>query len=128
MSERYSKLFSAPENLYAEGAPVIVSAGNLLKDNQTGKVLVQLKIKNISNNTIKAATVVIHALDTIGKALDGDVEQEYLDLSATQGEEFGQKVAIALPNASTRGFSIEVKQVVFTDNRMGAASRGRKSE
>lgn len=116
MSERYSKLFSLPENLYAEGAPVIVSAGNLLKDNQTGKVLAQLKIKNLFPQTIKAATVSIHALDTTGKALDGDTEQEYLDLSAKQGDEFGQKVAFSLPNASTRGFSVEVKQVVFTDN------------
>lgn len=116
MSERYSKLYSLPENLYAEGAPVVVSAGNLLKDNQTGKVLAQLKIKNISNKTIKAAKVLVHALDTIGKAIDGDAEQEYLDLSVEQGEEFGQKAAVTLPNASTRGFSIEVKQVVFTDN------------
>jgi len=116
MSERYSKLYSLPENLYAEGAPVVVSAGNLLKDNQTEKVLAQLKIKNISNKTIKAAKVLVHAQDTTGKAIDGDAEQEYLDLSVEQGEEFGQKVAIALPNASTRGFSVEVKQVVFNDN------------
>ena len=116
MSERYSKLFSAPENLYAEGAPVIVSAGNLLKDNQTGKVLAQLKIKNISAKTVKAAKVLVHTLDTTGKAIDGNAEKEYLDLSVEQGEEFGQKVAIALPNASTRGFSVEVKQIVFTDN------------
>ena len=116
MSERYSKLYSLPENLYAEGAPVIVSAGNLLKDNQTGKVLAQLKIKNISNKTIKAAKVLVHAQDTIGKAIDGDAEQEYLDLSVKQGEEFGQKTAVTLPNASTRGFSVEVKQVVFADN------------
>ena len=116
MSERYSKLFSLPENLYAENAPVIVSAGNLLKDNQTAKVLVQLKIKKISAETIKAATVIIHALDTTGKTLDGDAEQEYLDLSVKQGEEFGQKAAVTLPNPSTRGFSVEVKQIVFTDN------------
>ena len=35
MSERYSKVFSLPENLYAEGAPVVIAAGALLKDNQT---------------------------------------------------------------------------------------------
>ena len=55
MSERYSKLFSLPENLYAEGAPVIVSAGNLLKDNQTGKVLAQLKIKNITEKDYQSS-------------------------------------------------------------------------
>lgn len=37
MSERYSKLFSLPENLYTTGAPVVIAAGALLKDNQSGK-------------------------------------------------------------------------------------------
>lgn len=36
MSERYTKLFSLPPDLYAQGSPLIVSAGNLLKDNVTG--------------------------------------------------------------------------------------------
>lgn len=115
MSERYSKLCSLPENLYADGAPVIVEAGNLLKDNQTDKVLVQLKIKNICGKTVKAATVIVHAQDTTGKRIDGDVTKEYLDLAVKQGEEFGQKTAIKLPDASTRGLSVEVKRVVFAD-------------
>ena len=116
MSERYSKLFSLPTDLYEEGAPVIIAGGNLLKDNQTGRVLAQLKIKSIAEKTIKAATVFAHALDTKGAAIEGDAKQEYLDLSVKQGEDFGQKTAIRFPNASTRAFSVEVKQVVFTDN------------
>ena len=116
MSERYTKLFSLPPDLYAEGSPLIVSAGNLLKDNQTGNVLVQLKIKNISPKTVKAATVAIRALDTMGRPMDGDTAKEYLDLSVRQGEEFGQKAAIPLPNPSTRGFTVTVKEVVFADN------------
>ena len=32
MSERYSRLFKLQENLYAEGAPVVIAAGTLLKD------------------------------------------------------------------------------------------------
>ena len=43
MEERYTRLFSLPENLYSAGAPVMIAAGALLKDNQTGKVLAQLK-------------------------------------------------------------------------------------
>ena len=116
MSERYGKLFSLPENLYAEGSPVLVAAGNLLKDTQTGKILAQLKLKSISRSTIKAARVVLVALDTMGKPLDSETEKEYLDLSVGQGEEFGQKTAIPLPNASTRGFAVRVKQIIFADN------------
>ena len=116
MSERYSKLFSLPENLYAEGAPVIVSAGNLLKDNQTGKVLAQLKIKNIAAKPLKAATVLIHPQDAAGKPMADDTQQKYLDLTAKTGEEFGQKIAVFLPDVSARGFSVEVTQAVFSDN------------
>lgn len=116
MSERYSKLFSLPENLYAEGAPVIVSAGNLLKDNQTDKVLVQLKIKNIAAKPLKAATVLIHPQDAAGKPMVDDTQQKYLDLAAKTGEEFGQKTAVFLPDASARGLSVEVTQAVFFDN------------
>lgn len=116
MSERYSKLFSLPENLYAEGAPVIVSAGNLLKDNQTGKVLAQLKIKNIAAKPLKAATVLIHPQDAAGKPMADDTQQKYLDLTAKTGEEFGQKTAVFLPDVSARGFSVEVTQAVFADN------------
>lgn len=116
MSERYTKLYSLPENLYAEGAPVIVSAGNLLKDNQTGRVLVQLKIKNIAAKPLKAATVLIHPLDAAGKPMADDTQQKYLDLTAKTGEEFGQKTAAYLPDDSTRGLRVEVTQVVFSDS------------
>ena len=116
MSERYGKLYSLPEKLYAEGAPVIISAGNLLKDTQTGKVLAQLKIKNISSKTIKAAKVLIRTLDTTGKPMDGDTEKNYLDLSAGQGEDFGQKEAVSLPDDAVRRFRAEVTYAAFSDD------------
>lgn len=102
--------------MYAEGAPLIVSAGNLLKDNQTGKVLAQLKLKNISVKPLKAATVLIRPLDAAGKPMEGDTQQKYLDLTTKTGEEFGQKTAATLPDASARGFSVEVTQTIFFDN------------
>lgn len=39
MGERYEKLFSLPQDLYALGSPLLIEAGNLLKDTQTGRVL-----------------------------------------------------------------------------------------
>ena len=52
MSERYIKVFAGKENLYLEGAPVIILASALLKDTQTGKMLAQLKLQNISEKSI----------------------------------------------------------------------------
>ena len=116
MSERYSRLFSLSQNLYTEDAPVLVAAGALLKDNQTGKVLAQLKIQSITEKTIKAAKVQITPFDTVGNPLDGTIEKEFLDLSVARDDTFGQKTPVFLPNASTRGFSVRVTEVAFADN------------
>lgn len=116
MSERYSKLFALPENLYATGSPVVIAAGALLKDNQTGKVLAQLKLRNISKKTIKAATVFVEPLDTVGKPLGAPVTYQYLDLHADRDADFGQKAPIALPDSATRSFAVSVVQVIFADN------------
>lgn len=116
MSERYSKLFTLPENLYATGSPVVIAAGALLKDNQTGKVLAQLKLRNIGKKTIKAATVSVEPLDTVGKPLGEPVTYQYLDLHADRDADFGQKAPVALPDSATRSFAVSVAQVIFTDN------------
>ena len=122
MSERYSKLFSLPGNLYAEGAPVILAAGNLLKDNETGKILAQLKLKSISPKTIKAVKVRLFPLDTAGKPLGEDILYEYLDLNIMRDGEFGQKSAVFMPSTSTRAFSVEPTEVIFTDNSIWTAA------
>ena len=116
MSERYSRLFSLPENLYATGSPVILAAGALLKDNQTGKVLVQLKIQNIQAVPVKAVTVSIQPLDTVGNSLGDKVEYQYLDLNCRRNDNFGAKIPIKLPNPSTRSFTVSVIEVIFADN------------
>ena len=116
MSERYSKVFSLPENLYAEGAPVVIAAGALQKDNQTGRVVAQLKLRNISPKTIKAATVSILPLNTVGNLLGEAIRYEYLDLSSTRDTDFGSKSAIPMPDKTTRSFGIRVAEVIFADN------------
>ena len=57
MSSRYSRLFTLPGNLYTEGSPVLIAAGALLKDNNTDKVLAQLKFRNISNKAISSVKI-----------------------------------------------------------------------
>ncbi len=122
MSERYTRLFALQENLYAEDSPVVLAAGALLKDNETGKVLAQLKIKNIGSKAIKAAKVRITPFDTVGKPLGKETEHQYLDLNIERDEAFGQKVAIELPDASTRSFSVAVIEVDFADNSVWTPS------
>lgn len=122
MSERYSKLFALSENLYSAGAPVVIAAGALQKDNQTGKVFAQLKIRNIQDKAIKAATVRITPFDTVGKPLGGVVDYQYLDLSAGRDTDFGQKTPVMLKEAATRSFAVSVSEVIFSDNSIRTAS------
>lgn len=53
MSERYTRLFALPQYLYTDNAPVVIMAGVLLRDNETGDILVQLKFKNISKKAYR---------------------------------------------------------------------------
>lgn len=116
MSERYSRLFSLQENLYSEGSPVVIAAGALLKDNETGKVLAQLKLRSICHKPIKAATVSILPYDVAGNPLGNIVEYQYLDIKAARDSEFGQKTPVILPNAIIRAYSVIVSEVIFDDN------------
>lgn len=116
MGERYERVFSLPKReQYLEGAPVVIAAGALLKDRQTGGILAQLKFRNIRPVSIKALAAKVFPGDLSGKPLGGAAEHLYLDLSIRRGEEFGQKQAIPLPDAATRTFSVRVTEVVFED-------------
>lgn len=115
MSERYSRVFTLSENLYCIGSPVIIAAGTLLKDNQTGRVVAQLKLRSISPKAIKAVKVRLHLLDTSGTPIGNPVDFDYLDLSAERDAEFGQKTPIPIPESKARSYEVAVIQVIFGD-------------
>ena len=121
MAERYSRLFTLPQDLYNEGSPVLIAAGALLKDNVTGAVLAQLKLKSLSEKTIKAVTVGVVPLDTAGRELSEAIVYNYLDLNVQRNAEFGQKKAISLPDSTARSFKAYVSEVIFDDNSIYSA-------
>lgn len=118
MSERYARLFALPENLYQPGSPVMILAGALLKDNQTGGILALMKFKNVGTKPIRGLKVRFFPQDLTGIDLDQPLEHQYLDLNAARDGEFGQKEPVAFPNAVTRAFRVEVFQVVFADGTL----------
>lgn len=112
---RYTSLFRLPGSLYTVGSPLIVSAGALLRDDQIGRVLAQIKFKSLSSQKIVAVKVALRAFDISGEELEGVGEYQYLDLSVSRGEDFGDRLAIPLPNPVTRSFSVLVNSVLFAD-------------
>lgn len=115
MSERYSRLFTLPENLYAQGSPVVIAAGALLKDNQTGKVIAQLKLRSISSKSIRAVKVKLDLFDTAGNPLEETVVHDYLDLNIPRDKDFAQKNPVQITNNKARSYKASVKEVVYTD-------------
>lgn len=121
MSERYLKLFSLEENLYIPGSPVLIAAGALLKDTQTGRILGQLKLQSISDQSIKAATVALVPLDTVGNSLGAPISYQYLDLKVTRDAYWGSQDPIRFSDPSTRAYTASVKEVIFSDNSIWTA-------
>lgn len=107
MNERFERLFQLEGNLYSDSSPVILSAGVLLKDLQTGNVIVQLKFQSVSLIPIKALKVEIAALDISGAEVGDAVEYQYLDLNIPNGACFGANKAIVMPHTTTRSFIIK---------------------
>ena len=116
MAERFTRAYTLPEGLYTPGAPILIAAGALLKDNQTGQMLAQLKIKNISAKEIKATTVKLIAFDTADRKLEAGAEQQYLDLKIGRDNYFGETVPIIIADATARSYEMAVTEVVFADN------------
>ena len=116
MDERYSRIYSLPENLYAQGAPVVVSAGALLKDNETNWLLGQLKLRSISNKPIKLVKVELTCFDAMGREVSPAIVFDYLDLNVFRGSEFGSQTPIRMSNAAIRGYTVKVVEVGFADN------------
>lgn len=115
MADRFERLFELPSNLFSVESPVIVSAGALLKDTQTGNIVVQLKYQSVSSVTIKALCVDIAAYDVGGNEIQGKKNYQYLDLAIKSGQAFGSNKAIVMPDVTTRSFAISSLSVVLSD-------------
>ena len=122
MSERFTTLYRISENLYSIGSPVIIAAGALLKDNQTSKILAQLKFKSISDMRIKAVKIRIFSFDVTGLSVGDAVEHQYLDLNVNRNGEFGSKEAVSLPLDTTRSFRAQISNVIYSDDSIWEAA------
>lgn len=114
--ERYKKLYTLDAPLYTRGAPVIIEAGVLLSDTETGAVLAQLKYRSISDKPIKSMKVSLDLKDDIGRPIEEKLEYRYMDLSVNRDGFFGDRSAILISEKSCRAFSVMVDEVAFDDN------------
>jgi hypothetical protein len=124
MSERFTRLFSLPTELYAEGSPLLIEAGALLRDNQSNKLLAQLRLKNLEDRALRAVQIRLWPEDALGHAAESPVLYTYMDLNAPRGGAFGTKNPIPLPDPSTRSLRAEISEAVFADGSRWIAPEG----
>lgn len=115
MAERFVNVFKLAPNLHTKGCPIIVEAGALLKDTETGNMIAQLKMKNIGEKAIVSCKVSLNAYENNGTEIEGVKDYSYLDLNVATGDEFGGKTPIFLPVDITRSFSVIINEIVFKD-------------
>lgn len=115
MANRFERLFQLPEKQYAEGSPVILAAGALSKDTETGSIIAQLKFQSVSEKRIQAAKVSLTAYDISKAEVQGVTDYQYLELNVGNGQEFGSNKAIVMPISVTRSFAVASILVVFND-------------
>lgn len=114
MSENFSKLFSLEKNLYAEGVPIIIKEGVLLKNNDNGKLVIQLQMLNICKQPIKAVKLKIIGCDTFEQQVYTQ-EFQYIDMIAQSNSDFGNQTMLDIDNQTVRSFTVELVQVLFDD-------------
>ena len=123
MSERYKTLYRIPENLYSNGSPLIIAAGALLKDNQSGKVLAHIEFKSTNDRRIKAVKIRVFAFDVTETSVGDAVEHQYLDLNVSRNDEFGSEEDVPLLFDATHSFSVQISSVIFSDGSIWEAPK-----
>ena len=114
MAERFSRLYTLPVNLYTDDAPVIIAAGALLKDNQTGNRLAQLKIQNIDKRTIVYIKLRFELLDASEKMIR-EYHYTFSGITVTEKDYFGVKTPVILPDAGVCSYTVSIVEVGFDD-------------
>lgn len=111
---RFNIVFDMGKPLYAKETKIIIEKAVLTKDNETGKVFAQIKMKNVRSKTLIAVKAVLTGYDVSGEKIE-EKEFTYLDLAVNQGCEFGQKTPVEFQNNTVRSFDVKITETVYSD-------------
>lgn len=118
MAERYSKIYMLPGNLYSNGSPVLIIAGALLKDNQTGKMLAQLKMQNLDERTVTGISLSFVIFDADGKRIGEPFAYQFNRITVEENGYFGQKEPIILPAGDICSYQVSVQDVILSGGKV----------
>ncbi|MBQ3870958.1 MAG: hypothetical protein II777_10450 [Clostridia bacterium] len=108
MSERYTRIFEGEHDLYTEGSPVLIKAHVLLRDNEAGKAIAQIKFQNTGETEITYLKIRISAVDAMNNVIEPAEYFEYNGAPAGSYETFGQNKPFTLKSDSSRSYTVSV--------------------
>ena len=111
---RFNIVFDMGKPLYAKETKIVIEKAVLTKDNETGKVFAQIKMKNVLAKTLIAVKVTLTGYDVSGEKIEEE-EFTYLDIAVNQGREFGQKTPVEFQNSTVRSFNVKITETVYFD-------------
>ena len=100
-------------------APVDIIKGALILDNRQEKLLLQLKLLNISTSMISSVYLSVDSYDDGNDKIHDTkvVEHAYLDLNVNPKEMFGEKNPVFV-NDLTRNVKVTITKVVFSNGQV----------
>lgn len=112
----YTQIFKllTPDNI-SKNYPVEISAGVLLREEESKKILVQLKLKNVSTKSIKNVTVSISAYDSEGRSIKNNTVFTYQNVAASVDAYFGDRIPIIMDDRNTSAFDVDIISVNYSD-------------
>lgn len=108
MSSRYQVLSNSRDLLYTEGSPVLLCAKALTKDSANGKVLAQIRFRNIGKGSLTGLTIELTPKDVAGRVMGEPVQHTYLDINIPRGGEFGANNPVYFTDETVREYDVTV--------------------
>ena len=126
MSDRLEKLYTLTDIENPPEAPVTIEAGGLIKDNQTGRVIARMYLKNCSDKPLSPVLVGFKPHGENGRIVSGMRDYLYDAEGVPVGEIFGDQTGILFDNNDTKSFSASVEEVDFEDGEYWDADEAKK--
>ncbi len=114
MNEQFTRISVFQNAVYTEGAPVVVRASSVIRDNDSGCLLAQVKLYSISDKVIRSVVIELSCFDSDGTRT-ATLPYEYTDLQIGRGAHFGTQSPIYLSDTVTRTVSVKITAVSFAD-------------
>ena len=117
MKKKSSQVFVLENIPYSVGAPVAITSGCLVKDGVSGRPRCQLEMAGLSEDPVRAVTVLVTPTDAEGVALEPAQRQRFSGLSTKKDGRIGGKTELVLNKRDAGAFTAAVEEVVFADGR-----------